>query len=71
LAILRQSSAIKRHLKAKGRVTHGDLLRASHLDKDTFKTVVATMAEAGQIREEVAKVGRTGQVQRTYVFEME
>ncbi len=65
------SKRLLRHLKAKGRVTHGDLLRASHLDKDTFKTVVATMAEAGQIREEVAKVGRTGQVQRTYVFEME
>jgi len=62
------SKKLERHLKAKGSMTHSALLRASHLDKDTFKMVVSTMVEAGVVREDVAKVGKTGQVQKTYTL---
>lgn len=40
-----------------GRISHGKLLRNSHLDKDAFKRVVETLVESGTLRKEFGDRG--------------
>lgn len=40
-----------------GRLSHGKLLRNSHLDKDAFKRVVETLVESGTLRKEFGDRG--------------
>lgn len=41
----------------RGRISHGKLLRNSHLDKDAFKRVVETLIESGTLRKEFGDRG--------------
>ena len=41
----------------RGRISHGKLLRNSHLDKDAFKRVVETIIESGTLRKEFGDRG--------------
>lgn len=41
----------------RGRISHGKLLRNSHLDKDAFKRVVETLIESGTLRKEFGERG--------------
>lgn len=41
----------------RGRISHGKLLRNSHLDKDAFKRVVDTLIESGTLRKEFGDRG--------------
>ena len=41
----------------RGRISHGKLLRNSHLDKDTFKRIAETLVESGTFRKEFGDRG--------------
>ena len=41
----------------RGRISHGKLLRNSHLDKDSFKRIVETLIESGTLRKEFGDRG--------------
>ena len=55
-----ESRAMKvlRTVKQKrGRISHGKLLKNSHLDRDAFKKVVETLVESGQLKKEYGQRG--------------
>lgn len=54
-----QSQRILRLLRARsGTMPHSALLKASHLDRDTFRRVVETLIEGGQVIRETVRTGR-------------
>ena len=54
------SNRLIRRVKSKnGRISHGRLLRNSHLDKDTFKRIVDTLCESGVFKKEYGLKGGT------------
>jgi hypothetical protein len=53
-----QAKKIVRRVKAKnGRISHGKLLRGSHLDKDAFKKIIETLCESGVLKKEYGSKG--------------
>ena len=55
-----QAKKIVRRVKAKnGRISHGKLLRGSHLDKDAFKKIIETLCESGVLKKEYGSKGGT------------
>jgi hypothetical protein len=53
-----QSMSIVRKIREKsGRISHGMLLRNSHLDKDAFKRAIDTLAESGMVKKEFGQRG--------------
>ena len=55
-----QAKKIVRRVKAKnGRISHGKLLRGSHLDKDAFKKIIETLCESGVLKKEYGFKGGT------------
>lgn len=54
-----QSQRVMRILRARGgRMAHGVLLKASHLDRDTFRRVIETLIEGSQVVRERVNAGR-------------
>lgn len=57
------NKVVRRLMKRNGRMSHAALLRRSHLDRDTFKKVMDTLAEGGVV---VKTHELTGQRQSTF-----